>query len=95
MGTIQLISIKEFCASHGVEHTYLFELQEYGFVELKQEEFIEETEVPKVEKVMRLHHEMGINFEGIDVILNLLDRVDNMNSEMTRLRNRLLIYEDL
>jgi|GEM_PF-127943 len=93
MESIQLISVKEFCDSHGVEQTYLLTLQEFGFVQIKEGKFIEEHTLSKIEKVMRLHREMEVNLEGIEVILDLLERMDGMNMEMNQLKNRLRFYE--
>ena len=88
-----LISIKEFCACHNVEHSYIIELQNFGLVEIENNEFIPDTSLPKVEKIIRFHREMNINFEGIEVILNLLERVERQNDEVRQLKNRLRIYE--
>ena len=87
------ISVKEFCASHGVEHSYIIELQNFGLVEIEENEFIRDTSLPKVEKIIRFHREMNINFEGIEVILNLLERMEQKNDEVRQLKNRLRIYE--
>ncbi|WP_452599025.1 chaperone modulator CbpM [Pontimicrobium sp. MEBiC01747] len=94
MSTKNLISIKELCASHNIEQEYIISLEEFGFITIEKSEFIAFETLPKVEKIFRFHQEMNINFEGIDVILNLLERVENMSLEMNQLRNRLGLYED-
>ena len=43
--------------------------------------------------MIRMHYELDINLEGIDAISNLLERVEEMQHEMTRLQNRLRFYE--
>ncbi len=47
-----------------------------------------------LEKFIRLHYELDINTEGIDAIAQLLNRVENMQDEITRLKNRLRFYEE-
>ncbi|MES2629381.1 MAG: chaperone modulator CbpM [Bacteroidota bacterium] len=46
-----------------------------------------------VERMVNLHHELGVNSEGIDVIFNLLDRVERLQDELRTMRNRLGLYE--
>jgi len=88
------ISVREFCTVHGVTHEYIYELRDFGLIQLQQEEFLQDSIVPKVEKIIRLRQDLNINLEGIEVIFNLLDRVTEMDNEVVRLRNRLKLYED-
>lgn len=48
---------------------------------------------PHIEKLNRLHHELGINLEGIDAITHMMQRMQQMEKELKNLRNRLRIYE--
>ncbi len=88
-----LIKITEFCDSHGIAYSYISTLEEYGFVTVEQKAFIKNEELPKIEKIVRLNREMQINFEGIDVILNLLDKLDEAAENERKLKQRLRIYE--
>ncbi|RMB59130.1 MerR family transcriptional regulator [Dokdonia sinensis] len=87
------IKITDFCGSHGIETTYVERLQDYGLISLHDREFIQHEELPRVEKIIRLNREMDINFEGIDVILNLLERIEKLDTDVQKLRNRLNLYE--
>jgi len=40
-----------------------------------------------------LHTDLQINMEGVAVIAQLLDRMDEMQAKMDRLQNRLNLYE--
>jgi len=44
---------------------------------------------------MRLHFDLHINLEGLDAVYHLLQRVENLQSEITSLNNKLRLYEDL
>ena len=44
--------------------------------------------------MIRIHHELNINIEGIDVVFNLLHKVDDLQSEIDAVRNRLRLYEN-
>jgi len=90
-----LVMLNEFCASHQVEISFIESLQEYGLVETVisgQSLCIYATELPKLERIVRLHRELDINPEGIDVINQLLKRLEDMQHEIITLRNRLEFY---
>jgi hypothetical protein len=44
--------------------------------------------------MVRLHHDLHINMEGIASVLHLLDKMAAMQSELDMLRNRLGLYEE-
>jgi len=94
MESTNLIAVKEFCVHHGVEHSYLISLHDFGFIQIEKDDYIKAEELSRIEKIMRFHREMDINFEGIEVILNLLDRVERQDRERHELKNLLRFYEE-
>jgi uncharacterized small protein (DUF1192 family) len=93
-----LISADEFCTYHNIEYSFMRNLQELGMIEIvtRQEgNYIPEKHLEKLERILRLHQDLEINLEGIDAITHLLQRISLLQSEITRLRNRLRLYEDL
>ena len=98
METTKLISITQFCANYNVPVTFINALQEYELVEItisENDNYLQTNQLNDVEKMMRLHYDLDINFEGIDAIYNLLKQVENLQSEITTLRNKLNFYEKL
>lgn len=96
MSREELIPANDFCTHHRIEISFLQSLHEFGLIELNREEnklFLHTSELDAVEKLMRLHYELSVNFEGIDVIKNLLQQMDDMHREMTNLKNKLRFYE--
>ena len=92
-----LISASEFCSSHNLELSFIYSLQQYGLIEITtvgEVNYIPAGDLPQAERVARLHSELGINLEGIDAIRHLLQRVEDMQDEISRLRNKLRIYEE-
>lgn len=86
-----LIAASDICTYHDVEYTFINSLGEAGLVQLKvvkKSTFIPETDLQKLEKMIRMHQELDINVEGIEAIIHLLDRVEQMQEEMRVLRNR-------
>jgi hypothetical protein len=45
--------------------------------------------------MVRLHFDMDINIEGIETITHLLERIEQMQQEITQLKNRVGVYEHL
>ncbi|HYA02566.1 MAG TPA: chaperone modulator CbpM [Syntrophobacteria bacterium] len=48
-----------------------------------------DTAVPIVWKIMRLHRDLGINWAGIGVVLDLLERIEGLEREIAWLRKQL------
>lgn len=88
-----LISIEEFCNGHNIDRRLIITMKEYGLIETVRDGYLHIEVLPKVEKIVRFHSEMEINFEGIEVILNLLEKMETMNEELIYLRNKLSSFD--
>jgi len=96
--TKQLISIHKICENYQIPTSFFEELQAFDLLPVYRDEselMIDENQLPQVEKLMRLHFDLHINMEGIDVIINLLKQIEQMQDEIQMLKNRLRLYEDL
>lgn len=92
-----LISTAEFCNHYNVDFSFINSLQQHGLIEvtsIDDNQFIDHDHLKNVERIVRLHYELDINIEGIEAITYLLNRVENMQEEITMLKNRLGMYED-
>lgn len=90
------IEVNEFCVSHGVSTQFMFELHEFGLIEIIQKkdiQYFSNKELPKAEKIIRLYSDLDINLEGIEVIHDLLERIERMQGEILALKNKLRVYE--
>lgn len=96
MQTENLVAVNEFCINHNIEVSFVSALEQTGLIEIA---FVEETafigtdQLRQLEKFIRLHYDLDINIEGIETITHLLRRIDDMQDEITSLRNRLRLYE--
>lgn len=93
---IEYIEVNEFCASHGITSQFMLELHEYGLIEIIQKKdahYLLYKELPKAEKIIRLYSDLDINLEGIEVIHDLLERIERMQHEIVSLKNKLRFYE--
>ena len=48
-----------------------------------------ETAVPRIWRIMRLRRDLGVNWAGIGVVLDLLDKIEKLEREIAWLRKRL------
>jgi len=97
MESADMIVLDEFCSSHQVEVSFVRTLEEHGLIEtiiVNETLCIQENELSKLEQIVRLHQELNINSEGVDAIINLLRQIENMQNEITILRNKLNFYEE-
>lgn len=97
METRDLIPIQLVCKHYKISIDFINTLQELQLIKLTANEgacFIHKKQLNKIEKISRLHYDLDINFEGIDAIYHLLERVKTMKIEITTLNNRLRLYED-
>ena len=91
-----IINADEFCIHHNVDISFIHSLQESGLIEItmiKETRFIPVSQLQQLEKWVRLFYEMDINLEGIETITHLLQKINNLQDEITRLRNNLRIYK--
>lgn len=92
-----LIKAEEFCRIHQVEISFIHSLEEHGLLEttvIEQAEYVSVDHLQNLEKLVRMHFDLGINLEGIDAIAHLLEKLQTMQQEISILRNRLNFYED-
>ena len=62
---------------------------------IEEQQYIHQDQVGELEKMIRIHKELNVNIEGIDVIYNLLEKEQALRDEVISLKNRLRLYENL
>ncbi|HVW98766.1 MAG TPA: chaperone modulator CbpM [Mucilaginibacter sp.] len=86
-----LIAATEICTHHDVEYSFINSLGEAGLLQLKvvkKNTYVPEAELHRLEKMIRMHHELDINIAGIEAIFHLLEKIEMMQEEMRMLRNQ-------
>ena len=96
MITGELITIERVCAIYKMEPGFMNSLIEFELITItyKQEvQYIELESFGDLEKMIRLHKDLGINAEGIDAILHLQKKQQELQEELKRLKAKLRLYE--
>lgn len=96
MAREKYILVEQYCKHSNIEDTFINRLYEYGLIVFEEKQndlFIDENDISEIERMFRLHNDLGINFEGLDVIRRMLNRMDKMEKEMDLLQKKLRLYE--
>lgn len=76
---VAYITVQQFCSYHQCETVVIEEFIDHGIFEVQRNKeivVIPETQVPRIERALRLRNDLGVNAAGIDIILRLLDRLE-------------------
>lgn len=96
METHDYISIETICKQHQVPDSFIFSLSEFDLIEItviNENKYIPQSELGELERFVRLHRDLEINSEAIDIVDHLVKRIKSMQQEMDLLRKRLELYE--
>jgi len=92
----ELITVETCCMQYNIEVAFVHSLFSAGLIHpvtVEEVDYLQQENIPELEKMIRLHYEMEVNIEGIEVIAHLLKRVDALQEEIKTLRNKLSLYE--
>jgi len=92
MAVTNLILIETLCTHYDVEVSFIDSLSDLGLIEVQtveQTRYLPEEKVTHLERIIRLHQELDVNPEGIDVIFNLLEKINRLNEELSEAKNTL------
>lgn len=96
METQELIIVDVFCKECQIEINLIHDLEEFGLIETivhQEQKYLDKNQLAYIEKIIRLHNDLNINKEGIEIILNLQEKENQLLSEINYLKNRLGLYE--
>jgi len=90
--TEALVLVEQFCISHGIEISFITALHNFGLIEIivvEENQYLSLKQLKNTEKMVRLYYKLEVNLEGIDIINNLLKRIESMQAELTAAKNKL------
>lgn len=91
-----LILVSEVCNHYQLESTFIEQLDHHGLIErvyYQNDYYVDLDILPRVEKIIRFQNDLDINLEGVGVIFELLERIENLQQENRKLQNRLDIFD--
>ncbi len=97
MNEKRLVSIQTLCSHYNIEISFVDALNQMGLIHIEiieQNHYVHQDQISDLEKIIRLHNELNMNLEGIDVVFNLLEKERKLRNELNVLRNRLKLYEN-
>lgn len=87
----ELILLNDFSENSGADLDFLLLLESEGLIEMavyENRRYIPVSQLSELETFVRLHYDLAVNVEGIDVIRNLLQRMRTMERELAVLRRQ-------
>jgi hypothetical protein len=93
----ELLRVEVCCINYNIEYDFIEMLHEHNLIEIvdvNKEHYIHADALSNLESLLRMHYDLDINLEGIEVINNLLSRINNMHRQMMHLKDKLKIYEN-
>lgn len=96
MQTENFILIRHYCEQTRTPEDFIYTLQEYGFIEVRQienEVYVASHDLVEIERIGRLQNELGINLEGIDALYHMLQKITDLENQLRLAKDRLKIYE--
>jgi chaperone modulatory protein CbpM len=97
MPTEDMVPANEFCIHHNIELSFIYSLNQSGLIEIitvEEKIFVPVSQLNQLEKLVRLYYDMDINLEGIETITYLLQRMNDMQQQITYLTNRLSMFKN-
>ncbi len=96
MNIKNLIPANEFCVHHNIGISLISSLHENGLIKIttiEETSYIHKNQLPEIERIVRFYSELNINIEGIESIIHLLKQINELQNEITILKNRLSMFE--
>jgi len=96
MNSENFISLEKMSSHYQLEVSFFSKLKEIELIEIiliEDVPYIHIDNLSELEKMIRLHTELELNLEGIDVVCNLLQKITDLETELQMVKNRLRLYE--
>ena len=92
----ELIQIEQICKHYQVDTVFLFDLDDVGLIRLKssdQTHFIHVDEISRLEQIIRIKTDLNVNIEGIDVIFNLMKKIESLEEALYKAKCQIACHE--
>ncbi|WP_292009330.1 chaperone modulator CbpM [Chryseobacterium sp.] len=89
---IERISREELVKIYNIEISFFNELVEYGLLKVETEDnitYVLYEDLPAFEKYTNWHYDLEINLPGLEVIQDMLHKIENLKQRNRELVNKL------
>lgn len=96
MTSESLTPASDFCGYHRLDIDFVYRLEQRGLIEIvrvAETSFLQTDQLGHLEKLVRLHRDLAVHTDDLDIVSHLLDQLEGLQGELTQLRNRLVFYE--
>jgi len=93
---MKTVSVQQFCVHYDIPQEFIDSLSNFELIELIEKEsnkYILIDDINRVERLMRMHYDLNVNFEGLDIINNLLQQITNLQNDIELLKNDIHFYK--
>jgi len=91
------ISIKELAQFYKIDEKILRDFAEAGLFELhiiQSEPCVLLDQLARYERAIRLYRDLGVNKEGVEIIMDMRDKMLQMQNELSALRRQLQKWDE-
>ena len=89
--TTEIYHIDIVCQHYRIEPDFLDEIYQSGIIELQlddEQSYIHQAQLRRLEQIINLRNDLGINLAGIEVVLNLLERIEGLQLALEEAERR-------
>lgn len=92
------IPISDLCDHYQVEQSFFMQIHDCDLIHLETIEKVQYIDIEKindVEKMVRLYHELQVHEENIDIVFNLIQKIESLQDELKAAQRRLKHFHDI
>jgi len=93
---MKTIAVSQLCVHYNISPDFIDSLSNFELIEVIEIETVKHIQVDdlsRIERLMRMHYDLNVNFEGLDIINNLLNQIDYLQKDVKLLQNKMNYYE--
>lgn len=86
------MKIEQLADFYNIDALVIYELADFGIINLKRrnkQEIIPHEELERCERAVRLYSDLGVNKEGVEIILDMREKMEQLQKDLLKARHRL------
>jgi chaperone modulatory protein CbpM len=87
------LTLAEFCQTTELESTYVLELVAVGIIDIRARDDFDANQIARGVKARRLQQDLGLDLQGVAVILDLVEQNQVMRQRLQHLEQLLMRFD--